>query len=106
MQKVRVQAEPVVQIDNDRVIVTQWRFAPGAETGQHRHAFDYVVVPMTTGNLLIETPGQSHLSALQTGQTYSRAAGVEHNVVNANPFEFIFIEIELKQKPDTAGAHK
>ncbi|HXR57728.1 MAG TPA: cupin, partial [Burkholderiales bacterium] len=34
---------------NDRVIVTEWRFAPGAETGWHRHAHDYVVVCLTDG---------------------------------------------------------
>jgi len=45
----RHQAVPTVQIDDDRVIVTEWRFAPGAETGWHRHAHDYVVVPMTNG---------------------------------------------------------
>ena len=29
------QAVPTVQIDNERVRVTEWRFAPGAETGEH-----------------------------------------------------------------------
>ncbi|MFN5510460.1 MAG: cupin, partial [Burkholderiales bacterium] len=28
-----MQAVPTVQVDNDRVIVTEWCFAPGAETG-------------------------------------------------------------------------
>jgi hypothetical protein len=28
-------------------------------------------------------------------QPYARCAGVEHNVINANAFEFIFLEIEL-----------
>ena len=44
-------ARATVQVDNERVKVTEWRFAPGAETGWHRHAYDYVVVPMTTGKL-------------------------------------------------------
>lgn len=39
------QAIPTVQVDNDRVRVTEWRFAPGAETGEHIHEMDYVVVP-------------------------------------------------------------
>ena len=46
-----MKAIPTVQIDNDRVIVTEWRFAPGADTGHHVHGHDYVVVPMTTGIL-------------------------------------------------------
>ena len=30
MSKTRAQAIPTVQAENDRVIVTEWRFAPGA----------------------------------------------------------------------------
>ena len=43
-------ARPTVQVDNERVRVTEWRFAPGAE----------------------------------------------HDVVNANLHEFVFVEIEVK----------
>ena len=35
-----LEAVPTVQVDNDRVRVTEWRFAPGAATGWHRHEFD------------------------------------------------------------------
>ena len=51
----RPQAVPTVQVSNHRVIVTEWRFAPGAETGWHRHGHDYVVVPQTDGLLLLES---------------------------------------------------
>ena len=38
-------ARPTVQIDNDRVRVTEWRFAKrGDNTGWHRHEYDYVVI--------------------------------------------------------------
>jgi hypothetical protein len=43
----RPAAIPTVQIDNDHVKVTEWRFPPGGETGWHRHAMYYVVVPQT-----------------------------------------------------------
>jgi len=33
-----IQATSIAQVNNDRVIVTEWRFAPGAETGHHVHA--------------------------------------------------------------------
>ena len=33
---------------------------------------------------------------LQAGQSYFRNAGVEHNTVNINDFEFVFVEVELK----------
>jgi len=99
MQTQRAQAQPTVQVDNSRVVVTEWRFAPGAETGWHRHGFDYVVVPLTDGKLLLETPDGERISELKTGQSYARQAGVEHNVINANDHVFAFIEIELKQAP-------
>jgi beta-alanine degradation protein BauB len=90
-------AVPTVQVDNDRMIVTEWRFAPGAETGWHRHAYDYLVVPLADGILRIVNPdGGVTESTLQHGVSYSRPAGVEHNVFNANDFEFAFIEIELR----------
>jgi len=90
-------AVPTVQIDNDRVVVTEWRFAPGAATGFHRHEYDYVVVPMTTGRLkLIGPDGAETFAELTAGVSYTRQAGVEHDVVNANDFEFVFVEAEVK----------
>ena len=44
-------AIPTVQVDNDRTRVTQWRFEPGAATGYHRHEYDYVIVPQTSGQM-------------------------------------------------------
>lgn len=93
-------AEPAtgtVQIDNDRVRVTEWRFTPGAATGFHRHEFDYVVVPLMTGTLkLIGPDGAETSSDLTAGASYFRQAGVEHDVINATDGEFAFVEIELK----------
>jgi beta-alanine degradation protein BauB len=89
-------AVPTRQVENDRFIVTEWRFAAGAHIGWHRHAFDYVVVPMTTGRLTIETASGTTLAALVTGNAYARQAGVEHDVINDNPHEFVFVEIEAK----------
>jgi quercetin dioxygenase-like cupin family protein len=90
------QATATVQIDNERVSVTEWRFAPGAETGWHRHQYDYVVVPQKTGKLLLKTKEGDSVSPLVTGKSYFRKAGVEHNVINASEDEFVFIEIEMK----------
>ncbi len=93
----QVKAIPTVQVDNERVIVTEWKFAPGAETGQHVHTLDYVVVPMTSGVLRLVETEATRDTQLTAGVCYSRPAGVNHNVINANPYEFRFIEIELKQ---------
>lgn len=92
----RPAAVPTVQIDNDKVKVTEWRFAPGAETGWHRHGMYYVVVPQTTGELLLETADGPVTSKLTAGISYARPVGVEHNVINPGTAEFVFVEIELK----------
>jgi quercetin dioxygenase-like cupin family protein len=92
----RPAAVATLQIDNERVIVTEWRFAPGAETGWHRHAYDYIVIPGMDGKLLLESDDAEQLAELRAGQSYYRSAGVEHNVVNANAFEFSFVEVELR----------
>jgi len=92
-----IPAVPTVQIDNDRVRVTEWRFAPDAETGFHTHGMDYVVVPSGNGRLkLVDPQGVESFAELQQGASYFRKAGVSHNVINANAFEFAFVEIELK----------
>lgn len=90
------QARAHLQIDNERVRVTEWRFAPGAHTGWHRHAHDYVVVPLTNGTLRLDEPAGLREVSLAMGASYARQAGVEHDVINANAFEFVFVEIELK----------
>jgi N-acetylglutamate synthase-like GNAT family acetyltransferase/quercetin dioxygenase-like cupin family protein len=95
-QETLMQAVPTVQVDNDRVIVTEWCFAPGAETGHHVHGHDYVVVPLTTGILRLVEPGGTRDVQLTAGVSYARGVGVAHNVINANDHEFKFIEIEIK----------
>lgn len=91
------QAVPTVQVDNERVRITEWRFTPGAETGEHVHQMDYVVVPGGDGRLKLVSPeGQESFAELKQGASYFRKAGVHHNVINANDFEYAFVEIELK----------
>jgi quercetin dioxygenase-like cupin family protein len=97
MTNQRVAAVPTVQVDNERTRVTEWRFAPGAATGWHRHGYDYVVVPMTTGQLRLEGPDGTRVADLVAGKSYFRPVGVEHDVINASPHEFVFVEIEFKQ---------
>ena len=81
-------ASAKVFIDNER---------PGAATGWHRHEMDYVVVPMVDGELeLVGPDGARSRAQLRQGVPYFRNAGVEHDVINANAFEFAFVEIELK----------
>jgi beta-alanine degradation protein BauB len=84
-------------IDNDRVTVWQWRFPKtGDNTGWHKHAHDYVVVPDMDGVVKVVTSDGETLATMTKGEPYFRNSGVEHDVINANPGEFSFIEIELK----------
>jgi len=89
-------ANAITHIDNERVIVTEYRFAPGANTGWHRHAHDYVVVPLMDGRVKLETSSGASFAEMKKGVPYFRKEGVEHDVINANNGDYAFIEIELK----------
>lgn len=90
-------ATPTILIENDRVRVTEWRFAAqGDNTGWHRHAYDYVVIPQFDGVLEIDLGQGNRVRAdMQSGVPYYREIGVEHDVINANDFECAFVEVEL-----------
>jgi beta-alanine degradation protein BauB len=86
----------IKHVDNEKVVVWEWRFAPGANTGWHTHGHDYVVVPLMDGKVRLETPEGSSIAEMKAGSPYFRKAGVEHDVINANDTDYAFIEIELK----------
>ncbi|TKT80214.1 cupin domain-containing protein [Aquamicrobium sp. LC103] len=93
----RPQATHQVLIDDDKVRVTRWDFAPGAETGWHRHGMDYVITTLTPCSMLLEEPGGgSRRVDMEAGIAYRRDEGVEHNVVNAAAEPMAFVEMELK----------
>jgi beta-alanine degradation protein BauB len=86
-----------VQVDTAEVRVTQWRLAPGSATGHHIHEMDYVIVPVTGGEMTIVLPGGERTKAeLAAGKSYFRKAGVEHDVLNESMAEIVFLEVELK----------
>jgi quercetin dioxygenase-like cupin family protein len=84
-------------IDNDRVRVTRFDFAPGAETGWHEHGMDYVITTLTDCVMLLEEPGGgSRTVEIAAGTSYAREEGVSHNVINASDSPMAFVEVELK----------
>jgi len=90
-------ATPTQLIDNDRVRVTEWRFKPGDSTGWHRHEMDYVVVPVTTGQLKLKEADGERIVDIVLGEPYYRGLGVEHDVINPSEVDdVIFIEVEVK----------
>jgi quercetin dioxygenase-like cupin family protein len=77
--------------------VTRFDFAPGAETGWHRHELDYVITAVTHCSMLLEEPGgATRRVEVEQGQAYRRNAGVEHNVINGSDSSMSFVEVELK----------
>ncbi len=84
-------------IDDDRVRVTRFDFAPGAETGWHRHAMDYVITALTDCPMLLIGPdGAEKRVLVPAGTSYRRAEGVEHNVICDGDQGMSFVEVELK----------
>src|SRR5439155_23373867 len=98
MPEPMAKAVATLRIDNDRVRVTEWRFAPGAHTGHHRHEYPYVVVPMTTGSLAIITATTENHAPLTLGEPYFPPAGGEHDVAHPNPPEFVLLGRALKAR--------
>jgi quercetin dioxygenase-like cupin family protein len=92
-----ISAESEIQVDTPEVRVTRWRLAPGSATGHHIHEMDYVIVPVTSGEMTIVAPGGERSKApLGAGKSYFRKAGVEHDVLNESADEIVFLEVELK----------
>jgi mannose-6-phosphate isomerase-like protein (cupin superfamily) len=85
-----------VQVDRAEVRVTEWRLPPGSAIGHHRHAHDYVVVPITDGVMTVVSASGTAQSPITLGQSYFRKAGVEHDVRNETAREILFVEIEIK----------
>jgi beta-alanine degradation protein BauB len=90
------EATSIRLLDNDRVRVTRWSFAPGEATGWHRHELDYVIVPVTDGTLLLDDGDAESRAELVTGEPYFRPAGIEHDVANGGDAPLVFVEVEIK----------
>jgi len=77
----RPAATAVCQVDDARVRVTRFAFEPGAETGWHVHAYDYVITALTDCHMQLEEPGGvTRDVTVRAGESYRRDAGVAHNV--------------------------
>ena len=73
-------AIPTVQVDDDRVRVTEWRIPKGAATTWHRHEMPYVVVPIKGGpgvGLEEITPSKytQYMTGTRKGKAYAGVIG-------------------------------
>jgi quercetin dioxygenase-like cupin family protein len=92
-----IPAVPTVQRDDDDVRITRWDFAPGAVTGWHTHGWPYFVVMLTDGVLKLHNGAEVSEVGLVAGQSYGRASGVQHDVMNGSEHPIAFVEIEVKR---------
>ena len=89
----RPKAAPHVHISEPHLRVTEWRFTPGAEQGG-----------TATGRFCRRAPGWRRLylgpgggsrtATLKRMSLMRGARALSTNVINANPYDFAFIEIE------------
>jgi len=94
----RAACTATVLVEDARVRVTRFDFAPGAETGWHRHGHDYVITAITDCHMLLEEPdGSLRRVLVEAGTAYRRSEGVEHNVINDGAVPMRFVEMELKE---------
>lgn len=85
-----------VQLENEHFRVTRWTIEPGGTIPMHRHEYEYVVVPLVTAAMHVRTvDGAEFVTELQTGTSYSRPSGSEHEISNPEGDEpIIFVEVE------------
>jgi beta-alanine degradation protein BauB len=93
-------AVPTVLADDERVRVTRWNFGPGATTGWHEHAMDHAIVFVTDGAMAIDVEVSD--IAMKAGDSYSRPAGVRHDVRNNGTAPMCFLEVEMKRRAGAA----
>lgn len=97
----RPQARATVLADGDAHRITRFDFAPGAETGWHRHEFDYVITTLSECRMTLEQKdGGTDTVTLPAGRSYHRPAGVSHNVINGSATPMAFVEVEFRQGLD------
>ena len=91
-------ATHVLLHEDSRARITQWIFAPGDQTGWHRHEWDYVTVQQSGGGLVLHgADGSETWVPYEDGRTMAWAAPIEHNAVNVSDCEVRVLEIEYKQ---------
>ena len=46
-------AERIILFEDEKTMITLWRFPPGAETGWHKHKYDYVTLQQSEWKIKI-----------------------------------------------------
>ena len=90
-----------IMFENDEVRVWDFVVEPGRSKGWHRHELPYVIIPMTEGQIEIESAltGQIERPKSVIGSPIWRDAGEVHDLRNVGESSYRNIIIELKQQP-------
>lgn len=90
-------ADHTLLFEDERTRITQWRFAPGDQTGWHAHEWDYVTVQQSGGRLRLDgADGTESFVDYSSGRTMSWTAPIEHNATNVSDNVVRVLEIEYK----------
>jgi beta-alanine degradation protein BauB len=87
-----------ILFENDRVRVWDFVVEPGRSKGWHRHDLPYLIIPMTDGDIEIESAvtGQVERPKGQIGGPIWRDAGEVHDLRNIGRTTYRNILIEMK----------
>ena len=87
-----------VMYENDQVRVWDFVVEPGKSKGWHRHELPYVIIPMTEGEIEIESAltGQIEKPKSIVGSPIWRDAGEVHDLRNVGRSTYRNIIVELK----------
>ncbi|MGE0253279.1 MAG: hypothetical protein AB7N54_01685 [Alphaproteobacteria bacterium] len=87
-----------VLVDDEKMQLTYYNFAPGEETGWHTHPYDYVVVTFDEGQFELQTTDGKVNRIRSNGLNhYLVRGGMRHCAKNIGTTDITLIEIELKQ---------
>lgn len=93
----RPRSTVVPLLETGQLRVTRHDFAPGAETGWHGAAADYLIVTLTDCSLRLELPGvEASDRVMDAGTAHAFNAGDAHNIINSGTTTMAFIEVEVK----------
>jgi beta-alanine degradation protein BauB len=89
-----------VMFENDRVRVWDFVVEPGKSKGWHRHDLPYVIIPLTEGDIEIESAltGQIEKPKSVIGSPIWREAGELHDLRNVGGATYRNIIVELKSQ--------
>jgi quercetin dioxygenase-like cupin family protein len=89
-----------VMYENELVRVWDFVVEPGKSKGWHRHDLPYVIIPMTDGDIELESAitGQIDRPKGKIGEPIWREAGEIHDLRNVGKASYRNILIEIKSR--------